>query len=92
MGKKKRVRLEVIHDLLRIIRNNDNSIKPTPLLRFSNLSSQIFNKYLQELKEKEFIKEINKKNGRRFLTLTDRGFAYLEKYKKIKQFIEDFDL
>ena len=92
MGKKKRARLEVIHDLLRIIRNNNNSIKPTPLLRYSNLSSQIFNKYLQELIEKGFIKDIKYDGGNRFLTLTDKGFEYLEKYKNIKRFIEDFDL
>lgn len=92
MGKKKRARLEVIYDLLRIIRNNNNSIKPTPLLRYSNLSSQIFKKYFQELIEKEFIKKVRKKDGRTFITLTDKGFGYLEKYKNIRQFIDDFDL
>jgi predicted transcriptional regulator len=87
----KRHRLEVIYDMLRIIRNHDNSIKPTPLLRYSNLSSQRFSLYLNELKEKEFVKEIIG-NDRKFITLTDKGFRYLEKYKFIKGFIADFDL
>ena len=89
---KKRERLEVIYDILRIIRDNHNSIKPTPLLRYSNLSSQSFNDYFKELLEKNFIKEIRDKKNKKFITLTDQGFKYLEKYKKILEFIDDFNL
>ncbi len=89
---KKRERLEVIYDILRIIRDNHNSIKPTPLLRYSNLSSQSFNDYFKELIEKGFIKIIKDKKDRKFITLTDQGFKYLEKYKKILEFIDDFNL
>jgi len=89
---KKRDRLEVIHDILKIIRDHNNSIKPTPLLRFSNLSSQSFSEYLKELKDKEFIKEVLDKKERKHITLTDQGFKYLEKYKTIIEFIDDFDL
>jgi predicted transcriptional regulator len=52
---KKRDRLEVIHDILKLIRDHNNSIRPTPLLRFSNLSSQSFNDYMKELKEKDLV-------------------------------------
>ena len=89
---RKRDRLEVIYDILRIVRDNHNSIKPTPLLRVSNLSSQSFNEYFVELKEKEFVKEIIDKKGKKFITLTDQGFKYLEKYKQILEFIDDFNL
>jgi len=58
---RKRDRLEVIHDFLRIIQENNNSIKPTPLLRKSNLSSQSFSEYLGELVSKGFVKEIEDK-------------------------------
>tara|TARA_Y100000310_G_C20654078_1_gene801064 strand:+ start:1485 stop:1760 length:276 start_codon:yes stop_codon:yes gene_type:complete len=91
MGKK-RDRLEVIYDILSVIRKKDNSIKPTPLLRLSNLSSQRFSEYMQDLKEKGFIQELNDSKGRKHITMTDKGFKYLEKYKMIKGFIEDFDL
>jgi len=91
MGKK-RERLGVIYDMLRLIRNHNNSIKPTPLLRYSNLSSQRFNLYMAELLSKEFVKEIKDNEGRKFITLTDKGFKYLEKYKIIQGFIDDFDL
>ncbi|MCD4799569.1 MAG: winged helix DNA-binding protein [Methanosarcinales archaeon] len=90
--KRKRDRLEVIYDILKIIRHYNNSIKPTPLLRYSNLSSQSFSEYLSELLEKGFIKEIIDEKGRKFFTLTDKGFEYLEKYKLIIGFIDEFEL
>jgi predicted transcriptional regulator len=89
---KKRDRLEVIYDFLRIIQDNNNSIKPTPLLRKSNLSSQSFAEYFQEMLDKEFIKEILDKKKRKHITLTDKGFNYLEKYKMITGFIDEFEL
>jgi predicted transcriptional regulator len=89
---KKRERLEVIYDILKVIWENHNSIKPTPLLRLSNLSSQRFIEYLKELLEKDLIKEIRDKKGRKFYTLTDKGFQYLEKYQIIKGFVDDFGL
>lgn len=94
MGKmnKKRDRLSVIYDILNIIQENNNSIKPTPLLRFSNLSSQSFSDYFKELQEKEFVKELEDKKGRKYITLTDKGFKYLEKYKTILGFINEFEL
>ena len=88
---KKRERLEVINDILHIIREHDNSIKPTPLLRYSNLSSQRFQEYLKELLKKELIKELENK-GRKHYTLTDKGFKYLEKYTVISGFVDEFEL
>jgi len=89
---KKRDRLEVIWDILKIIQNHHNSIKPTPLLRYSNLSSSSFAGYFKELRAKDLIKVITDKKGKKFITLTDNGFKYLEKYKLIIGFIEEFDL
>jgi len=89
---KRRERLEVIHDILSIIRLNNNSIKLTPLMRKSNLSSQGFAEYHRELLSKRFIKEEQDKKGKRFATLTDKGFKFLEKYQIILGFIEEFEL
>ena len=89
---RKRDRLEVIYNILKIIQNHNNSIKPTPLLRYSNLSSQSFSEYFNELSEKGFIKELFDKKGRKSITLTDKGFKYLEKYRMILGFIEEFEL
>ena len=92
MNSKKRDRLEVIYDVLKIIRDKNNSIKPTPLLRYSNLSSSSFSEYYNELISKEFIKEITDNKGRKFVTLTDKGFKYLEKYRMILGFIDELEL
>jgi predicted transcriptional regulator len=91
---KKRGRLEVIYNILSIIKSHKNSIKSTPLLRRSNLSSQRFQEYFLELLEKEFIREVNDGNygEGKLITLTDKGFKYLERYSAITSFIEEFDL
>ena len=89
---RKRERLEVIYDILKIVRENNNSIKQTPLLRKSNLSSQSFAEYYDELVGKGFVKQVHDKKGKKFITLTDKGFKYLEKYKLILGFIGEFEL
>jgi len=88
----KRDRLEVIHDILKTIMDRNNTIKPTPLLRLSNLSSQRFIEYMNELLDKDFVKEMPDKKGRRYYTLTDKGFKYIEKYSMIRGFITEFEL
>jgi predicted transcriptional regulator len=90
--KKKRDRLEVVYDFLKIIKDNGNSMKPTPLLRFSNLSSQRFSEYLRELEEKGFVKVLPGKKNKKIITLQDKGFEFLEKYMTIRGFIDEFGL
>ena len=85
----KRNKLEIIKDILKIIQEN-RSIKPTPLLRKSNLSSSRFKEYYLELLKKEFIKETYGKNKK--ITLTEKGGRYLEKYSTIINFIYEFEL
>jgi len=89
---KKRDRLAVIYDILDIIRDHHNSMKLTPLLRSANLSSNSFSDYYAELTSKELVKEIVDNDGHKYVTLTDKGFKYLEKYKLISGFIEEFEL
>ena len=87
----RRDRLAVIHDILKIISENKNAIKPTPLLRKSNLSSQGFSEYYGELLSRGLIDEKEIK-GRRTISLTDKGFHYIEKYRSILDFIDEFEL
>ncbi len=87
----KRNKLEIIKDILTIIHLNHNSIKSTPLLRQSNISTARFKDYFNELIEKKFIKEVNNKNNKS-ISLTDRGFKFLEKYNTIVNFIDEFEL
>ena len=85
----KRNKLEIIKDILKIIQEN-HSIKPTPLLRKSNISSSRFKEYYLELLKKEFIKETYGKNKK--IILTEKGLRYLEKYSAIINFIDEFEL
>ena len=88
----KRGKLEIRRDILSIIRENKNSIRPTPLLRKSNLSSKTFQEYYKELIEKQLIHEIGGRNGETFVSLTEKGFKFLERYKAIVDFIDEFEL
>lgn len=89
--KKKRERLEVINDILLVIRNNNHSIRPTKLLRMSNLSPQMFKEYLEELTQKEFIEHSTEKNSKIYL-ITTKGLEFLDYYKTVVVFIKNLGL
>jgi len=88
---KKRERLEVIKDILKSIQAN-RQIKPTRLLYASNLSPQMFKDYVNELVSKGFMKlEISEKDKKTF-ALTKKGYNFLEEYRVIENFVENFGL
>lgn len=88
---KKRERLEIIKDILNIIIKNKNQIKITPLIRQSNLSSSRFKEYYNYLIEKDFIIKRNFKKNK-FVSITEKGKKFLEKYSLIMNFIDEFEL
>jgi len=88
----KRGKLEIIKDILLIIQKNHNSIRPTPLIRKSNLSSKRFKQYYLDLRTKGFIREKEISKNNRTIFLTEKGFKFLEKYSTIVSFIDEFDL
>lgn len=87
----KRGKLEIVKDILSIVHGNNNSIRITPLLRKSNISSARFKEYYSELIRKQFIKE-NNHHGSKFVSVTEKGYRFLEKYRTMINFIEEFDL
>ncbi|MFA5061385.1 MAG: winged helix-turn-helix domain-containing protein [Candidatus Pacearchaeota archaeon] len=87
----KRGKLEIIKDILSVIQKNHNSIRTTPLIRQSNLSTFRFREYFSELLQKGFVKESGLGSEKR-IRITDKGFRFLEKYKTIISFIEEFEL
>lgn len=91
MTSKKRERLEVIRDILNTIRQN-REIKPTRLLYASNLSPQMFKEYINELIAKGFIKLEVSENEKKLFSLTKKGSDFLQEYKVIENFIENFGL
>jgi len=88
---RKRERLEVIRDILKAIRNN-REIKPTRLLYASNLSPQMFKDYVDELLNKGFVEVIIKEKEKKFFKLKKRGNDFLEEYRVIENFVENFGL
>lgn len=88
---KKRERLAVIRDILNSIRNN-KKIKPTRLLYASNLSPQMFKEYVNELLKKGFIELEHLEEDRKTFNLTKKGNSFLEEYRVIENFIENFGL
>jgi len=88
----KRAKLEIMRDILKIIQDNRNSIKPTPLLRKSKMSSVGFKEYYNELLEKKFIREIIDEKQDKYIILTEKGFKFLERYMAIVDFIDEFEL
>ena len=90
MGKK-RNRLQVIYDILNVIRDKSGRIKPTHILYKSNLSHQMMEDYLDELKIKQFIIEQKTKTGKTYV-ITDKGLKYLQEYSTINNFMDAFGL
>ena len=88
---RKRNRLEIIRDILNVIRNKNGRIRPTHILYKSNLSHQMMTQYLNELKEKGFIREKKTKNSRTYF-ITNKGLKYLEQYNTILDFTSSFGL
>jgi predicted transcriptional regulator len=89
--KQKRERLDIIHDILRVIRDNRNLVKPTHLLYKSNLSHKMMKEYLNELMEKRLI-SMEMKGKTTYYSLTDKGFEYLNKYSVVLDFMDSFGL
>lgn len=88
---KKRERLEVIKDILKVVRES-RSIKPTRLLYSSNLSPQMFKEYVNELLKKGFIKMNDEGDNKKTFSITNKGNEFLQQYKMIENFVENFGL
>jgi len=86
----KRDNTQIIFDILDAIYRNPN-IKITHILHKANLSHSKFKGYLEDLKNKQIIKEeINKKQ--KTFSLTQKGEKYYFKLKEMKNFMESFEI
>lgn len=88
---KKRNKLEIIHDILAVIKEKNGRIKPTHVLYKSNLSYSMMEQYIDELISKSMVKEIKLKKGKTY-EITEKGLAYLLQYNTIRNFTESFGL
>lgn len=88
---KKRTRLEIVKDILEVIRNRNGRIKPTHILYKSNLSYNMMEEYLGELIAKGFVTEGKSKTGKTYF-ITEKGINYLSQYSVISEFTTSFGL
>ena len=88
---KKRERLNIIKDILKVIQEN-RKVKPTRLLYSSNLSPQMFKDYINELIKKKFIRLESDEKEKKTFFLTKKGQEFLQEYKVIENFVENFGL
>jgi predicted transcriptional regulator len=87
----RRNRMEIINDMLIAIQQKQR-IKPTHLMYKSNLSHKLLKNYLDELIDKEFVKEETTKNDYKYLIITDKGHEFLQNFRKMKEFTDSFGL
>lgn len=88
---KKRNKLEIIRDILKVIKERDGRIKPTHILYKSNLSYQMMDEYLKELIAKGLIVEKKTNTGKTY-SVTSTGNNYLNKYLLVSEFVNSFGL
>ena len=88
---KKRDRLEIIRDILFVIREKKEA-RPTHILYKSNLSTDMLKQYLKELIDNGFIVENRNKKNHKLYSLLPKGFNYLKDYSVIKGFMESYGL
>jgi len=94
---RKRSKLEIIRDILVVIKEKNGKIKPTHILYKSNLSYQMMEEYLKELIGKGFVVEHEifsgkKKTSSKIYEITKKGNIFLSKYREVANFMESFGL
>ncbi len=89
---KKRDKLEIIKDILEILRDKGEKVKPTHIMYKANLSHVMLKEYTQELVKKKMIEEKQTKKGKKRFILTKKGFSYLKDYSIIRGFVDSYGL
>ena len=87
---KKRTRLEIIKDILEVLKNNKKA-RITHLIYKSNLSNNSIKPYIDELIKNKLV-EVDFNEEKRVFRITARGMGFLEEFNKIKIFTESYGL
>ena len=87
---KKRNKLEVIKDLLDILKTG-RKVKITHLIYKANLSNNSIKPYIADLLDKKLI-ETKEEKGKKHFKITQKGNEFLEEYNKIKILSESYGL
>ena len=85
----RRSRIDVICSILAAL--EPGPMKPTPLMYKSNLSHELFTKYLADLETAGLIKKITVK-GTNMYSLTEEGETYMKEYHRFLKFSSSFGI
>ena len=88
---KKRNKIEIVYDILEVIRINNSHIKTTQILSKANLSHVKLKVFLEELEGNGLI-EIHEEKKHKYYQLSKKGYEYLDKLKQMKKFMEVFEI
>lgn len=87
---KKRTRIEVVRDILEVLRNNEK-VKITHLIYKSNLSNNSIKPYVKDLVNNNLISKVEIK-GKTYFNIEKKGIEFLEEFNKIKVFSEAYGI
>jgi predicted transcriptional regulator len=87
---KKRDKLEIMKDILQIIFDRGDRLKPTHIMYKANLSHQMLVEYTNELVEKSLIEIVD--DGRKIHRITNKGRDFLRDYKIMRGFMDSYGL
>jgi len=82
---------EIFYDILNLISRENGKVKPTHILYGGNLSHDRLKRYLNELVEAGFIEKIEDK-GKLFYQLAEKGYKFIEEFKKIEEMTQAFGI
>jgi predicted transcriptional regulator len=88
---KKRTRIEVLYDILKVIQEKGGKIKPTHLMYKANLSHNSMAKHIQDLTKGSMIKKVEMAE-KNFFEITPKGRQFSSQYNQVKEFEKTFGL
>ncbi len=88
-----RSKMRILADMMRAIQSEgEEGAGPTKILYAANLSHDRLTQYLEELIDKELIREAEPESDNRVYLLTEKGREFLREYVRIERFSEAFGI
>ncbi len=88
-----RSKMRILADMMRAIQSEgEDGAGPTKILYAANLSHDRLTQYLEELVEKNLIKDTEPGSDNRIYFLTEKGREFLKEYVRIERFSEAFGI
>lgn len=88
-----RSKMRILADMMRAIQSEgEDGAGPTKILYAANLSHDRLTQYLDELLEKDLIKEANPESDNSVYFLTEKGREFLKEFVRMERFSEAFGI